>query len=394
MFLIKKSRNREILTEIFNYSNIKINGDNPQDIIVNYSRFYDRVMANGSLGLGESYIDGDWECRSLDKLFDNITTYNLKEFAEKKCSIIDFLAGKINDKKSDKSEKLMEQHYDIGNDLYTSMLGGNPMETENHTFMQYTCGYRGNSENKNGFNLRDAQTSKLELLCKKADLKNGMKVLELGSGFGGFANYSAKNYGVQITGYNISEQQIKFSREWNNNLPVIIINKDYRLAEGKYDRVISIGLAEHVDTRKLMETAHSCLSDKGLFIIHTIGKTKTGKTDPWINKYIFPGGNLPTISQLSKAAEGLFTILDIHNFGQDYDPTLMAWNENFQSWWKKLKENYGNQVNKKFKRIWEYYLLSCAGAFRASEENPKAVKNQLFQIVLSKAPVKNYVSVR
>lgn len=396
MFLRKKSRNRKILNEIFNYADIKINGDNPHDIIVNHSRFYDKVMSNGSLGLGESYMDGDWDCKSLDKLFDNITTYNLREHAKEKCSVVDFVINKISSNgKLKESEKLMKQHYDIGNDLYTSMLGGNPIENQNHAFMQYTCGYREITENKNEFNLRDAQIKKLELICKKAYLKSGMKILELGSGFGGFANYSSTNYGVEITAYNISKKQIEFSREWNKNLPVNIINKDYRLAEGEFDRIISIGFAEHANLKELMKTAYKCLSRDGLFIIHTIGKLKPiRRTDPWINKYIFPGGNLHSISQLSEAAEGLFTILDIHNFGQDYDPTLMAWNENFQSSWPEIEKNYEHKVNGKFKRMWEYYLLSCAGAFRVSEENPKAVKNQLFQIILSKESIKKYISIR
>ncbi|MEK6914225.1 MAG: cyclopropane fatty acyl phospholipid synthase [Nanoarchaeota archaeon] len=393
MLLLRKSRNKDILSEIFSHARIKINGDNPWDINVHNQRFYDRVISNGSLGLGESYMDGDWDCNSLDQLFDKITTYNLRAHAKENYPLLNLLIRKILSNIN--SDKLMDLHYDLGNDLYIEMLGGNPMETENHAFMQYTCSYKGNEENNKKFNLRNSQINKLELICKKADLRRGMKLLELGSGFGGFANYASRNYGVEVTCYNISKQQIEFSREWNNNLPIKIINKDYRLAEGKFDRIISIGLAEHVNLKELMEIAHSCLSENGLFILHNIGKIKSENfTNPWITKYIFPGGNLPSISQLSKATEGLFTILDLHNFGQDYDPTLMAWNENFQSSWPRLEKKYNQKVKGKFKRMWEYYLLSCAGAFRVSEENPKAVKNQLFQLVLSKAPLKKYIFVR
>jgi cyclopropane-fatty-acyl-phospholipid synthase len=273
------------------------------------------------------------------------------------------------------------------------MLGGNPLETENHAFMQYTCAYRGNNKD-HIFRLREDQIRKLELVCKKASLEREMRVLELGSGFGGFANYSSRNYEAVVTGYNISKNQIEFSREWNKNLKVDIIEKDYRLARGKFDRVISIGLAEHANLIELMETAHRCLFDDGIFVLHTIGKLKsTNYTDRWIDKYIFPCGKVPSLSQLSKAAEGFFNILDIHNFGCDYDPTLMAWNENFQTSWMKLENNYSHLVDGKFKRMWEYYLLSCAGAFRVSEINPRAMKNQLFQIVLSKSP-RRYISVR
>lgn len=397
MLLLRKSRSREIIEELLRNAEIKINEDNSQDIIVHNKKFYDRVLLEGSLGLGESYMEGWWDCKSLDQLFDNITTYNLAEHAKENYEVkLNHLRNIfLNDRSLKKSKRVITQHYDIGNDLYFSMLGGNPLETENHAFMQYTCAYRGNKENKEKFNLRKDQIRKLELICKKADLKEGMKILELGSGFGGFANYSTKNYNIEITAYNISKNQIEFSKEWNKNLPVKIIEKDYRLAEEEFDRIISMGLAEHIDSSELMKTAYKCLSKNGLFIIHTIGRLnpKNG-TDPWIDKYIFPGGNLPSISQLSNAAEGLFTILDIQNFGLDYDPTLMAWNTNFQNSWPKLKNNYSHLINGNFKRMWEYYLLSCAGAFRVSKENPKALKNQLFQIVLSKSPLRKYISVR
>lgn len=397
MLLLRKSRSREIIEELLRNAEININRDNPQDIIVHDKRFYDRVLSDGSLGLGESYMKKWWDCRSLDHLFDNITTYNLAEYVKENYQIkLNYLKNIIFNNRSVKnSKRVIKQHYNLGNDLYFSMLGENPLETENHAFMQYTCAYQGNTKNKEEFDLRNNQIRKLELICKKAELRDGMKILELGSGFGGFANYSSINYNIEITAYNISKNQIEFAREWNKNLPIKIIEKDYRLAEGEFDRIISIGLAEHVDSRELMKTAHRCLSKDGLFIIHTIGRLNPKKgTDPWIDKYIFPGGNLPSISQLTQSAEGLFTILDIQNFGTDYDPTLMAWNTNFQNSWTKLENNYSHLIDGKFKRMWEYYLLSCAGAFRVTKENPKALKNQLFQIVLSKSPLRKYVSVR
>lgn len=397
MLLLRKSRSEEIIKELLRNAEIKINRDNPQDIIVHNKKFYDRILSEGSLGLGESYMEKWWDCRSLDELFNNITTYNLAEHAKENYEVkLNYLRNIIfNNRSLKKSRRVINQHYNIGNDLYFSMLGGNPLENDNHAFMQYTCAYRGNLKNNEEFNLINDQIRKLELICRKADLKKGMRILELGSGFGGFANYSSTNYDVEITAYNISEKQIEFSREWNKNLPIKIIDKDYRLSEGRFDRVISIGLAEHVDSRELMKTAYRCLSNEGLFIIQTIGRLNQKKgTEPWIDKYIFPGGNLPSISQLTQSAEGLFTILDIQSFGPDYDPTLMAWNNNFQNSWSKLKNNYSHLINGNFKRMWEYYLLSCAGAFRVSKENSKALKNQLFQIVLSKSPLKKYISVR
>ncbi len=397
---LRRPSKRDVVTELFSYADIAINGERPQDIKVHNPRFYERVLAGSSLGLGESYMAGDWDADSVDETINNITNVRLREYVQEVKGIKwqAFLARHLNNRSVSSSRRVAQDHYDLGNDLYIPMLGGDPTDpanAETHAFMQYTCAYRGNDPSPEDFDLRKDEIRKLELICRKAELESGQSVLELGSGFGGFGNYAATNHGVEVKGYNISKQQIEFSRRWNENLPVTVIDSDYRFAHGQFDRVVSIGLGEHADPRELMQTAHRNLKQDGLFVVHMIGRREAAtSTDPWIDRYIFPGGNLPSLSQLSTAAEGLFTIQDFHNFGPDYDPTLMAWYQNFTAAWPELENTYGHKANGQFKRMWDYYLLSCAGAFRISEPDPRSMKNQLFQLVLAKSPTKKYVTVR
>ena len=255
--------------------------------------------------------------------------------------------------------------------------------------MQYTCGYW-----KNAKNLNQAQIDKLDRACRKAKLSKNkkLKVLELGSGFGGFGKFAAKNHNCEITSYNISTEQVAHSREINKNLPVKTIIDDYRNAEKEnkhhFDRVVSIGMMEHVgkkNYRNFMRLADYCLKDKGILYIHTIGNLKSqGGTDPWLSKYIFPGGCLPSAADIIRAAEGYFSIEDFENIGHYYDQTLMAWFANFEKNWPRFKDQY----RERFYRMWKYYLLSCAGAFRSGHI-------QLFQFVFSKGNLgKVYEGVR
>jgi len=260
-----------------------------------------------------------------------------------------------------------EKHYDVGNDLFSLMLDER---------MNYSCGYWRNAES-----LDQAQINKLDLICRKMHLKPGMNVLEIGCGWGGFAKYAAKNYGVSVHGVTISKQQAEFAQDSCKTLDVRIELKDYRELNGQYDCIVSVGMFEHVgyqNYKKYMEVVHRCLKDDGLFLLHTIGRNQSGRaTEPWINKYIFPNGMTPSAQQISAASEGLFVVEDWHNFGQDYDATLMSWNKNFQNNFDKLKDLYDDR----FKRMWEYYLLMCAGTFRSR-------RNQLWQLVMSKSGIK------
>jgi cyclopropane-fatty-acyl-phospholipid synthase len=195
--------------------------------------------------------------------------------------------------------------------------------------------------------------------------------------------YAVERYGVQAVGITVSKKQAELARARCAGLPVEIRLQDYRDVgdvDEQFDHVASVGMIEHVGAknyRRLFKTVRRCLAPQGLFLLHTIGNKRTKRTvDPWIDRYIFPSGHLPSLRQLSAAAEGLFVVEDLHNFGADYDRTLMAWYRNFTRNWPSIKTHY----DRTFYRMWSYYLLSCAGAFRARSM-------QLWQLVLSPAGV-------
>jgi len=352
---------REILDRI----GVAIGGPNPWDIQVNDDRMYGRVLRDKNLGLGESYMEGWWDCPRIDEFIYRVLTARVDEQVRGGWKLlIPYLQAFIFNRQSRTlSREVAERHYDLDNELFLSFL-------DPHN--QYSCAYFDGADD-----LNKAQLNKLDLICRKLELKPDDHLLDIGFGWGGLAKYAAERCGCKVTGVNISGEQIRYAKESCNGLPIEILECDYRDINGTFDKIVSVGMFEHVggkNYRKFMEVADRCLRSDGIFLLHTIGSNEsTIKADPWITKYIFPNGMLPSISQISKAAEGLFAIEDLHNLGPHYDKTLMAWHNNFQNAWPKLKSRFDDR----FKRMWEYYLLSCAGAFRARDI-------QLWQFVLTK----------
>lgn len=374
--------NKEKIEQALKRADIIIDGNRPWDIQIHRPEFYDRALKNLSLGLGESYMDGWWDCENLDEFFFRMLRHVDAKNIYRPVVIARFLASYFltNQQNKFRSMRVAEQHYNLDNVLYRHMLG----ET-----MAYTCGYW-----KEAASLDDAQNAKYDLICRKLNLQKGDKVLELGCGWGGFARYAAQHYSAELTSINISSEQVKYAREICVGFPVTIFECDYRDVDTynpnrvSFDKVVSIGMCEHVGYKNypvLMDIVRQNVKEDGLFLLHTIGKNATTYfSDPWITKYIFPGGMLPSIAQLSKAAERRFIIEDLHNIGSDYDKTLMAWDHNFVTSWPQLQSNY----DERFYRMWRYYLLSCAGAFRSRDL-------QLWQLVMSPKGVLNgYASLR
>lgn len=357
---------KKTVTDLLESVDIQVNGSRPFDIQVHNELFYSRVLSGKSLGLGESYMDGWWDCESLDQFCYQMLRGRIdKQVKVKNPAFLAHVlkAYFLNAQSKKRAYIVGEEHYDTGNDLFSLMLDQG---------MNYSCGYWENADN-----LDQAQINKLDLVCRKLHLKPGMKVLEIGCGWGGFAKYAAENYGVSVHGVTVSKEQMDYAERSCIGLETKFEMKDYRELNTKYDAIVSIGMFEHVgykNYRNYMEVAQRCLEGEGLFLLHTIGRnTPSRSTDPWTNKYIFPNGMIPSPAQISKSLQGLFVVEDWHNFGQYYDPTLMAWNENFQKNYESLKDKY----DQRFKRMWQYYLLMCAGTFRAR-------RNQLWQLVLSK----------
>lgn len=365
---VQSNTAKNIIVEMLRPAGIQINGNEPGDIQVHNEAFYARVLKDGVLGLGESYMDKWWDCDRIDVLFDKALRVGLdtKIHVPLHFKIRLLLTKIINFQTKQRAKTVAERHYDLGNDLFKHMLDKR---------MIYSCGYF-----KHATSLELAQAAKLELICQKLQLKPGLRLLDIGCGWGGLAKYAAENYGVEVVGVTISQQQVEYGLENCQGLPIQIRLQDYRDVKGKFDRVVSVGMFEHVGHKNygsFMKTVHQCLNDDGLFLLHTIGINETlPSANEWIIKYIFPHGALPSIALIARSFEKLFVMEDWHNFSAYYDNTLMAWYENFVKNWEHLKDKY----DERFYRMWRYYLLSCAGGFRARSI-------QLWQIVLHKQGV-------
>ena len=361
--------------ELFHEAGINVNGTEVHDIQVHHPGFYRRVLAQGSLGLGESYMDGWWDCPRLDIFFTRLLRVKLEQRVTNRIGIMlaALQARLLNFQLPGLARRNVAQHYNLGNDLFISMLDKR---------LTYTCGYW-----KNATTLDEAQDAKLDLTCRKLHMKEGMKVLDIGCGWGSFAKYATEKFAVEVTGITLSDEQLQLGRELCAGLPVKLKLLDYRSVEGKFDRIVSLGMFEHVGLKNYasyFDMVHRCLKDNGLFLLHTIGSNQGSvTTDPWLDKYIFPHTLTPGLDQVIKGVRGRLLLEDLHNFGADYDKTLMAWNQNFTLHFGDLRHHY----SERFTRMWQYYLLCCAGIFRAR-------KQQLWQMVFSKGISGGYVSVR
>ena len=369
-------RHKKILERLLKETGIGINKNSPYDIQVHDERFYKRVLTQGSLGLGESYMDGWWDCKKLDQLFYRILYSGIENKVKKNLLFLfEVLLTRIfNMQSKRKAFQIGERHYNLGNELFKNMLDKR---------MVYSCAYW-----KDAYTLDQAQEAKLDLICQKLGLEPGMKILDIGCGWASFAKYAAEKYKVKVVGITVSKEQVELGKRLSKGLPVEIRLQDYRDLNDKFDHIVSIGMIEHVGSknyRTYMKVVHRCLKDNGLFLLHTIGKNESkASIDPWMNKYIFPSGMLPSVKQIGVSIENLFIMEDWHNFSTDYDKTLMEWYKNFEKNWSKIESNY----DQRFYRMWKYYLLLCAGAFRAR-------KIQLWQIVLSKKGILGgYKSIR
>ena len=367
---------REVMEQLLAKAGIESGGTNPWDIQIHDPAFYQRVWADRNLGLGESYMDGWWDSQRLDEFFARLLGSGVEQGLQvtPKLALRAMVHGIFNFQSRDRSRDVIKKHYDLGNDLFQAMLDSS---------MNYSCGYW-----KGARSLEEAQHNKLELVCQKLMLKPGMRLLDIGCGWGALAKHAAQHYGAKVMGITLSLPQKLFAEDSCRGLPATFQVQDYRdLPDHEFDRVVSIGMFEHVGQQNhatFMDIVSNHLIGDGIFLLHTIGgnPSRIG-VDPWIAKYIFPNGELPSQTQISHAMEGRFVMEDWHNFGSDYDRTLMAWYGNFTEHWPRLK----NRFDQRFFRMWSYYLLSCAGAFRARTI-------QLWQVVMTKYGLKGGFQIR
>ena len=382
-------KRQDVPTQIGAYTaaqGIAINGNAPWDIQVHDNRIYHDLMRRGSLAFGEGFVNGWWSCDQLDVLFTRLLKSEesmevLQGFqlsSRLQSWLITIGERLVNWQSPIRALQVGRRHYDIDPRVYAAMLDSRKI---------YSCGYWENARS-----LEEAQEQKLRMICDKLELKKGERLLDIGCGWGGLAAYAAQNYGVDVVGITISSQQASYAKEKTKGLPVKILLTDYRSdlvrKEKLFDKIVSVGMLEHVgrrNDRKYFSIAANSLREEGLMLVQTIGSRKTTyQVDPWIDTYIFPNGRLPSAKQLCAGFEENFKLEDWHSFGRDYDKTLMAWWQNFDQAWAKLREDMAPS----FYRLWSYYLLSSAGLFRSGQ-------GQLWQIVLSKPSRKQmYRSIR
>lgn len=335
-------------------SGIEFDGVAPWDPQIHDARTFRRMTLEHSIGAGESYMDGWWDCAALDQFFFRLFRTRLGDDPRPLLGgLSELLPRAVNLQSRTRSHRVNDQHYDLGNDLYEAMLDAR---------MVYTCGYW-----EGAANLEEAQINKLELVCRKLGLQPGMRVLDIGCGFGSFLKYAAERHGIEGVGYTLSRSQHAYALRSCRDLPVEVRFGDYRTIQGRFDRIASIGMFEAVgqkNIRTFMAVMHRVIDPDGAALLHTIGKDMPrAASSHWVDKYIFPNGYIPELGEVVRGIEGLFRIEDLHNFGPDYDRTLMAWNERFQAAWPELEPRYG----RRFRRMWEFYLMLFAGGFRARE---------------------------
>lgn len=359
---------KSYFTSILKDAGIELGGSRPFDVTVHDDRLWGRALSHGTLGFGEAYMDGWFDTEALDQFIYRLLEYDI--YAHLKPDIglaLSFVRGKLLNLQRTRVTEVGERHYDIGNDLYAAMLDKR---------MIYSCGYWAEATT-----LDAAQEAKLDLICRKVGLQPGMKILDIGSGWGGFLKFAAERYGVEGVGITISREQAAFAEATKGNLPIETRLMDYMALDGQFDRVISIGMFEHVGYKNYeayLRKVRSLLTPDGLFLLHTIGNNfSSTHGDPWTEKYIFPNGMLPSIRQIATASERLFVMEDWHNFGADYDRTLMAWWANFDAAWPTLRDKYGDR----FWRMRRFYLQVFAAMFRARNIH-------LWQLVLSPGGVR------
>lgn len=355
---------RQRLEHLLAQADVRLDGERDWDLQMHDPRLPVRLVAQGSLGLGESYMDGWWDARSLDGLLYRVLDAHLDERVRGLTALLDGVRAQLfNLQTRSRSFMVGKRHYDLGNDLYAAMLGRR---------LVYSCGYWRTAQT-----LDDAQEAKLDLVCRKLGLQPGMRVLDIGCGWGEALKFAAERHGVSGVGVTVSREQAEFARRLCTGLPIEIRVQDYRslAADEKFDRIFSIGMFEHVGAknyRRYFEVARACLPDDGLFLLHSIGNNVSQHhTDPWIARYIFPNSMLPSAAQIAKAVEGLFVLEDWHGFGPDYDRTLQAWRDNIEAAWQRLPA-----YDERFRRMWRFYLAASMASFRAR-------RIQLWQLVLS-----------
>ncbi|HEU4409554.1 MAG TPA: cyclopropane fatty acyl phospholipid synthase [Polyangiaceae bacterium] len=343
-----------VVDSLFAAADLRTDGRRPWDARVLDGAFYGRVLRRGSLGLGEAYMDGQWACDDLEEFAYRAVRGGLERGSKAVHGALAGALGRLgNQQTRRRSRRVAERHYDLGNDLFGAFLG---------RYKNYSCGYFEGTDD-----LDVAQRKKLDLVCRKLGLGPGDRLLDVGGGFGELARHAAESYGCRVTSINISDEQIGFARELCRGLPVEVVKCDYRDVAGRYDKIAVVAMLTHVghkNYRRFMRVMRRCLAPGGAMLIESVGgNVSLARCEPWTDRYVFPGGVVPSIAQLGRAFEGLFVLEDLHNFAPSYVATLRAWHRNLRAAWPRLAAS--GRYAERTRRMFEYFFLTVAGAFRA-----------------------------
>ena len=347
---------KAIVTRFFKRAGIECDGSDPGDPQIRDPRFYRRVLFGGSVGLGDSYMEGWWECERIDLFIEKLLRSGVSDGVPRFDDWVLKLVSRIVDRQDRvRSLRVAKEHYDNSPEFYVGVLG------EKAKYIFYTCAFWKDPNES----LEEAQLNKADMLCQKAGLKPGMTILDIGCGWGGFLAYAADTYGTEGIGLSISEPQIEYARQRYSDPRIDFRLQDYRDFKDKADAVVSICMIEHVGPRhhrEYFQRAYDALAENGRFALQCIlSKAKSSMSDPWLDKRIFPGGNLLMMDQLKSATKGLFDIVHEEFFPDDYVRTLTAWCDNMRALRDTIVARYGIEHF----RMYEYYFMMCAGGFRS-----------------------------
>ena len=356
------------LAQLLASADIHLNGNRAWDIQVRHTELLKRLLTQGGLGLGESYMDGWWECQAIDLMLERVMRAGLHERLQTPRAWWEGIKDSFRPRADNNPERIVGRMiYEVGNSVYQAMFD---------PYMTHSCAYWVEGAQT----LEDAQLAKLEMICRKLQLKPGMRVLDIGCGWGSFMRYAAERYGVTVLGLTASETQAQLGQKLSKSLPVQFELTDYKQFnldhQSRFDRIVSIGFIEQlvkIDFTTFFQTAKRCLKDDGWMLLQTEGKLhQSGLLDAWDEKYIHPQGHLPRLDELTQASQAHFVVEDVHNFGADHDLTLQHWHQRFELAWPQLRLS----KDERFYRLWRFHLLSSAASFRTRHK-------QMWQLVLS-----------
>jgi cyclopropane-fatty-acyl-phospholipid synthase len=356
------------LAQLLASADIHLNGNRAWDIQIHHPQLLKRLLSQGGLGLGESYMDGWWECQAIDLMLERAMRARLHERLQTPRAWWEGLKGSLRPRDGANPSRVVgRMHYEVANPVFQAMFD---------PYMTHSCAYWVDGAQT----LEEAQLAKLDMICRKLQLKPGMRVLDIGCGWGSFMRYAAEHYGVTVLGLTSSAAQVQLGQELSRSLPVQFELTDYRHfnpdSKSRFDRVVSIGMFEQLGQSNFsafFQTAKRCLKDDGWMLLQTQGKTQhTGLLDDWDEKYIHPQGYMPRLDEVTQASEAHFVVEDVHNFGADHDRTVQHWHQRFEMAWPQLRLSN----DERFYRLWRFHLLSSAASFRTRQK-------QMWQLVLS-----------